>query len=197
MINLLPPQTKQAYGYARRNRILLRWCITSVFCIAGGILLAAGGYLYLNDAISSTRQQIASSNEQLQAQDMPKVQKDVTEISNNVKLAVDVLSQEVLFSELLQRLATVTPSNAVLTNLTITQVQGGIDITAQTTDYNAATQLHVNLTDPDNQIFSKADIISISCNSASSSRYPCSITLRALFVTDNPFLFINSKAATQ
>lgn len=195
MINLLPPQTKDTYHYARRNRKLLNWCIVSAFCLAGGLLLATGGYLYLNKAIANTRQQIEISNKQLQAQDMSKVQKDVTEISNNVKLAVGVLSQEVLFSELLKQLASVTPSNAILTNLTIVQAEGGVDITAQTANYDAATQLHVNLTDPDNQIFSKADIVSINCNSASTSRYPCTITLRALFVTDNPFLFINSKAA--
>jgi len=194
MINLLPPQTKQAYRYARHNRKLLHWSFVSVLCLAGGLMLATGGYLYLNKSITDTQQQITLSNKQLQAQDLPQVKKDVTEISNNVKLAVDVLSQEVLFSELLKRLAAVTPSNAVLTNLAITQTQGGLDITAQTANYDAATQLHINLTDPKNQIFSKADIVNINCSSTATGKYPCTITLRALFVTDNPFLFINSTA---
>ena len=193
MINLLPPETKEMYRYARRNRKLVRWVTACAFWLVGGLVLAAGGYLYLNKAIADTTKQITATNSQLQEQNLTTVQKEVTDISNNLKLAVQVLSQQVLFSELLDRLAKVTPSNAVLTNLNITQVQGGVDITAQTANYNAATQFQVNLADPNNQIFSKADIVGITCNL--SGPYPCTVTLRALFVSNNPFLFINNKAA--
>ncbi|HSX06410.1 MAG TPA: PilN domain-containing protein [Candidatus Saccharimonadia bacterium] len=194
MINLLPPETKAAYRFARRNRTLLRWCTACLITLIGGILLAGGGYLYLNHSISSTSRQIDDTNKQLAIQHLASVQKQVGTISNNLKLVVQVLSQEILFSKLLKQLASVTPNSAILTNLAITQTQGGIDITAQTTDYNAATQLQVNLADPNNQIFSKADIISISCGGSDGSAnasYPCTVTLRALFAQDNPFLFIN------
>lgn len=193
MINLLPPETKEAYRYARRNRMLIHWITAAVLCLAGGLLLLGGGYLYLNQSIKTTDQQIADSNRQLQAQNLTAVQKQVTTISNNLKLVVSVLSKEVLFSKLLKQLASVTPGNAILTNLVITQAQGGIEITAQTTDYNAATQLQVNLADPKNQIFSKADIISINCGGTAVGKYPCTVDIRALFATDNPFLFINDK----
>jgi len=194
MINLLPSETKQAYQYARRNRTLVRWSTACLFTLIGGALLAGGGYLYLNRSIDSTTQQIASTNKQLQDQKLSSVQKQVTDISNNLKLAVQVLSQEVLFSKLLRQLASVTPSNASLTNLAITQAQGGVDITAQTANYDAATQLQVNLADPKNQIFSKADIVAITCSSnGTNSKYPCTVTLRALFADNNPFLFINDQ----
>jgi len=194
MINLLPPETKAAYRYARRNYVLLRWCTACLITLIGGALLAGGGYLYLNRSINSTTQQIADTNKQLQTQHLASVQKQVGTISNNLKLVAQVLSQEILFSKLLKQLASVTPNNAILTNLAITQTQGGIDITAQTTNYNAATQLQVNLADPKNQIFSKADIVSISCSNTGSgvnADYPCTVTLRALFAKNNPFLFIN------
>lgn len=192
MINLLPPDTKQTLRYARRNRQLAHWVVTCAFCLAGGILLAGGGYLYMNRSIDTTTQQIADSNQQLKAENLATVQKQVTTISNNLKLVVQVLSKEVLFSKLLKQLASVTPNNAVLTNLSITQAQGGVDITAETTNYNAATQLQVNLADPKNQIFSKADIVSITCGATSTTiKYPCIVDIRALFATDNPFLFIN------
>jgi len=193
MINLLPPETKEAYRYARRNRMLIRWVTAGLLCLAGGLLLLGGGYLYLNQSIKTTNQQIADSNHQLQAQNLTAVQKQVTTISNNLKLVVNVLSKEILFSKLLKQLASVTPGNAVLTNLVITQAQGGIEITAQTADYHAATQLQINLADPKNQIFSKADIISINCAGTSDSKYPCTVDIRALFASDNPFLFINDK----
>jgi Tfp pilus assembly protein PilN len=193
MINLLPPETKQQYHYARRNHQLFRWVGMFVVALLGAVMLTAGGYLYLHQSVRNYTEQIASSNQQLKAQDLPAVQKQVTDISNNLKLVVQVLSKEILFSSLLQRLGNVTPSNVILTNLSIAQTQGAVDITAQTANYSTATQLQINLADPKNQIFSRADIVSIDCsNTASNSSYPCTATIRALFATNNPFLYINS-----
>lgn len=196
MINLLAPDTKSTYRYARRNRILLRWVMAIGSSLLLAVALIGGGYVYLNQQINSTQKLIDTTNEQLRKQNLPAVQKQVTDISNNLKLAVDVLSKEILFSELLKQLAQIMPSSAVLTNLTISDAQAGVDITAQTTDYAAATQLQVNLADPKNKIFSKADIVGINCTSTSgvSTSYPCTATIRALFSTNNPFLFINSGA---
>jgi Tfp pilus assembly protein PilN len=199
MINLLPHETKQAYRYAHRNRTLVHWVTAFALTLAGGILLAGGGYMYLNQSINNTSQQITDSNQQLAKQNLGAVQKQVTSISNNLKLAVQVLSKEILFSKLLKQLASVTPNDAILTNLSITQTQGGVDITAVTTNYQAATQLQLNLADPRNKIFSKADIVSITCASTSAStstKYPCSVAIRALFANDNPFLFTNNSAST-
>jgi Tfp pilus assembly protein PilN len=196
MINLLPPDSKEAYRYARRNRTLLRWVIlmTASLCVA--VLLVAGGYLYLRQQTTNTEHQIATAQTQLDSQNLGTIQKQVSSISGNLKLALQVLSKEILFSQLLKQLASVTPNNVILTNLAITQAQGGVDITAQTANYDAATQLQVNLADPKNQIFTKADIVSINCTSSGgsplASQYPCTATLRALFATNNPFLFINS-----
>jgi Tfp pilus assembly protein PilN len=194
MINLLPPETKENLRYARRNRMLRRWIIVSLTCLVGGALLLAGGGLYLQQSIDGTSKQIADSQRQLDAQHLDTVQKQITDMSNNLKLTVQVLSKEILFSKLLTQLGSVTPSNVVLTNLSIQQTQGSIDITAQAANYNAATQLQANLADPKNQIFSQADIESISCTSGElGTVYPCEVTIRALFSNDNPFLFINDK----
>jgi len=193
MINLLPPELKETYTYGRRNRALARWITTMTLCLVGAALLTAGGYLYLNQSIHNTSQQIADVNKQLQSENQANVQKQVTAISNNLKLAVQVLSKEILFSKLLKQLAAVTPSGAALTNLSIGQTQGGLDITAETTDYKTATQLQVNLADPTNQIFSQADIEGINCSGQTGNpNYPCAVTIRTLFAQDNPFLFINS-----
>jgi hypothetical protein len=164
--------------------------------LCGGLILADGGYLYLSRSITQTNQQITDNNKQLHAENQASVQKQVTTISNNFKLAVQVLSKEILFSDLIKQVGAVTPSNTILTNLTITQAQGGLDIIANTTNYNAATQLQINLADPKNQIFSQADIESINCTSGNgNSQYPCTVTIRALFAKNNPFLFINSKGS--
>jgi len=194
MINLLPPETKEMYYYGKRNRVLAHWIIMIVLCLAGGMAITAGGYIYINRTITSTKQDLASSQQQLNSLNQASVQKQVTDISNNIKLSVQVLSKEILFSKLLQQLGAVTPNNVILTNLSITQGQSGVDLTADTTNYAAATQLQVNLADPKNQIFGSADIENINCSGGASTNtsYPCVVTIRALFDQSNPFLFINS-----
>lgn len=201
MINLLPPDLKESYRYAHRNTRLVRWVIAFGFGFLGLVAISTAGLIYMQQSSQMYVKQIADTQASLQQQKLTSTQQEVQSISNNLKLAVQVLSKEVLFSKLFEQLAVVTPSNAVLTNLTISQVQGGVDITAATTDYTAATQLQVNLAAPGNKIFSKADIVSISCEAVSgtlnstSAHYPCNVVIRALFAANNPFLFINNKGA--
>ena len=86
------------------------------------------------------------------------------------------------------------PENTVLSNIEISKVEGGIDLSAETKDQESATQIQVNLMDPNNKLFDKVDIVSISCGE-SNPTYPCRATFRALFTKDNPFLFVNNKSA--
>lgn len=193
MINLLPPDLKDSYRYASRNHHLFRWVFIFGAGLVGVLAIAAAGIIYMQQSSADYTKTINESNRSLAKQDLAVTQKQVKEISNNLSLVVQVLSREVLFSKLLTQLGTATPSNTVLTDLSIEQTTGGIDITAKASDYQAATQLQVNLEDPANQIFSKADIVSINCNGGDTDpRYPCTVTLRALFANNNPFLFINS-----
>lgn len=193
MINLLPPELKQAYRYGRVNRHLIHWIFVFAIGIVGAAVITAFGYLYLNQTANSYKNQIAASNQQLASQNLSTVQNQVKEISNNLNLVVQVLSKQVLFSELLQQLTKLMPPDTNLTGLSISQAQGAIDITAAAKNYSAATQIQVNLTSPNNQLFSKADIVSISC--AGTNAYPCSVTLRALFSPNSSYMFINNKVS--
>jgi len=197
MINLLPPDLKNEYRYARRNTVLRRWIALVGFGLLGLVVISAGGVWYLHQTAQTYIAQAATAEDVLKNQKQAEIESQVQEISNNVKLAVKVLSQEVLFSQLFKQLAVITPNHATLSNLSITQLTGAVDITAKTTDYTAATQLQVNLADPANKIFSKADIVSINCAASgpSAGRYPCTVIVRAQFAANNPFLFINDKAA--
>lgn len=193
MINLLPPDLKEAYRYAHRNVVLVRWVVAfgvGLVLFAG---ISTGGLIYLKQIDNGYANDIASKHASLKQQDEAGVEKQVKDISGSLKLAVQVLSKEVLFSRLLAQLATVTPNNTILTDLNITQDQTAINITAKTTNYIAATQVQANITDPANKIFSHADIVSINCGQ-SDPRYPCEVVIRALFSQDNPFLFINQGA---
>lgn len=194
MINLLPPDIKSSYDYASRNVHALRWLIAFAIALVGLGAIGTTGFIYMQHLSKDYQSQITIKEDSLKQQKLDETQKAAKDISSSLKLAVDVLSKEVLFSELLKQLGSVTPNNVRLSSLNISQTTGALDITAASTDYKAATQLQVNLADPANKIFSKADIVNISCASGDgSSSYPCTVTIRALFAKDNPFLFINAK----
>lgn len=198
MINLLPPDIKQGYKYARLNRRLSHWIIAFVVAIAGLAIITVGGMLYMQNSINTYKSRVADAQSELKSQNLTGTEAQVTSISNNLKLMVKVLSKEILFSKLLTQLGTITPSNVELTGLTISQAQSAIVITAQAADYNAATQLQANLSSPSNQIFSKADLVSVTCASGAqqqqlaNSNYPCVVNIQAIFMNNNPYLFINA-----
>lgn len=194
MINLLPPDVKDNYRYARKAVSLRRWAVMFAIALVGLGVIATYGLASMQRSSSNYSKQIAAADALFQKENFTGTQKQVQDISNSFKLAVKVLSQEVLFSELLKQIAATIPARSNLTGLNISQTQGAIDISAIATDYNTATQVQVNLADPNNKIFSKADIVNINCDSTNSldPNYPCTVTIRALFAKNNPFLFINS-----
>lgn len=202
MINLLPPDVRENVLYARRNTMLIRWLVAVIVGLAGVAIIVLAGQAYLNQATKSYAQEVEQTKQQLKDQKLEETQKEVSDISSSLKLMVDVLSRQILFSELMRQTGAAIPPGAILTNLTISKVQGGIDLQFRATDYQTATQIQVNLEDPTNKIFDKADIVSISCTSSSNepndtnpvnNRYPCTVSTRALFTKNNPFLFINKE----
>ena len=195
MINLLPPDIKDTYRYARTNTRLMHWVVACGFAIVTLAVLSIGGLFYLDQTAKDYSKQASTLEASLKDQDEAATRTKVTEIGNNLKLTVDVLSKRVLYSQMLQHIATIIPNNAALTGLILTQGQSSLDVTADTADYTAATQLQVNLADSKNKLFTKADIVSITCapsEGAEAKRYPCTVVIRALFAKDNPFLFTST-----
>lgn len=195
IINLLPSETRANMTYARKNSILRRWATYLIFGLIGGSLIVAGGLFYITQNTKSLNTKTEKARESLIAQKIDETQKEVEDISNNVKLTNQVLSREILFSKLLYQLGAALPANSSLQQLQIDKLQGGITITAQAKDIDSATQVQLNLQDPKNKIFDKADIENISCNSSAQSIYPCTVQIRALFSKNNPFLFITPTAS--
>jgi hypothetical protein len=196
MINLLPPTTKNGYRFARHNVSLRRWVIIFVIALAGLGAIVTYGTVALHQSTVHYQKQIDASNASLDKQDYKGVQKQVADISSSFKLAVQVLSKEVLFSELLQRIGAIMPAGSALSGISLAtqdQGQGAFEVQAMAVDYHTATQVQVNLADPTNKIFSKADIESIDCFGATANAdYPCNVHVRALFASDNPYYLINS-----
>lgn len=196
MINLLPNDIKKDTGYARSNSILRRWIGVFLLTIVGIGVITVFGLFYINQSINSYSSEISKTTQELKDQKLEETEKKVQDISTSLQLVVKVLSRQIMFSSLIKQVAVSIPQNAVLASLEIPKTEGGIDISASAKDYNTATQVQVNLQDPKNKIFDKADIINISCSTSSGAdkNYPCTVKIRAQFSKDNPFLFINEKA---
>lgn len=197
MINLLPPEIKTNYRYGRRNIVLRRWAVAFLVAVVGLGALTTYGLLSLQQSTKHYNKEVADSQAYFAKADFAGTQKQLQDISSSFKLVVKVLGQEVLFSQVIKQLAATLPPQASLTGLDLSGTQGGIDISAIAPDYNTATQVQVNLSDPTNKLFSKADIVSVSCKSDANTdpRFPCTVKVRALFASNNPFLFINQKVA--
>ncbi len=213
MINLLPPEAREDVLYARKNIQLLHWIFVLLAVIAAIFVVVLVGQLYIDQSSKAYSVQVEQAREQLKVQKLEETQAKVQGISGSIKLSVQVLSKQVLFSALLKQIGAAMPQGTVLTGLSINALQGGIDLTAAATDYNTATQVQVNLQDPNNKIFEKADIINVQCSTTGATAtnpntgqstatqldvgYPCKISVRALFSSNNPFLFINNQPGGQ
>src|SRR5690606_36448643 len=142
-------------------------------------------------SIKSYATDVESKQAALKQQNIEEVEKRLADFSGSLKLIEQVLSKQVLFSELFRQVGAIMPNNTVLSSIEISKVEGGIDLTAKARSYDSATQIQVNLEDPRNKLFNKVDIISVSCGNSEDSSYPCTVSLRALFTDKNPFLLIN------
>jgi hypothetical protein len=190
MINLLPPELKSSYVYARRNVALRRWVVIVLIALLGLAAIGTYGLVALQQSDTNYNKQSIALQDQLDREHVNQTKKRVQDISSSLKLTVKVLSNEVLFSKLIKQIGAAMPNGAVLADLKISTADNALDLTADATNYTTATQVQVNMADPKNQIFSKADIINIKCDSTVPG-YPCSVTLRTLFGDNSPFLFIN------
>lgn len=193
MINLMPPGSKEDVLYARRNAKLVKWIVAVVIAAFGAFAIIAFGQLYLSQSANTYSKQIEEGQERLRIQKLEETQNRVNEISSSVKLVVQVLSREILFSKVLRQVGAAIPSGAVLTELTINKVEGGIDLTFESKDYQTGSQIVLNLQDPENKVFDKADIEEISCDTEvqEGRTYLCQVSVRALFGDNSPYLYIN------
>jgi len=183
MINLLPSERALHIRYGRSNAKLVRWVIALVAAIAGLLIILSAGSMYISRQSRNLERNIAHSRQQFQSQNLDQVQKDAKEISGDIKVINQVLSREIRFSSLIQDIGKVMPQGTVLGSLTLSKIDGAIDLSANARDYSSAAQIAVNLNDPKNGLFEKIDIININCLSVNvaGANYKCSGTFKALF----------------
>lgn len=201
MINLIPPVHKDTIQYGRRNSMMIRWILAIALALAGLGIITAGGLFYLQQDTNALKTSIDETKRSLNNQDEAGTIKRAEEMNGNIKLALDVLSNEIQFSKLLQKIGEIMPPGTILESLSLTsELSGvGIDLSIGAQSYEAGTRAHVNLNDSSNGIFEKADLNNISCgnNADRPEGYPCLVDIRALFKADDNQLFLVEEGSEQ
>ena len=196
MINLLPSDYGASQRHLRLNVILRRWLVAALLACGVLVLIMAVSWIYTSQEEKNLTKNIDSVNQQLQAEDLAGTQKKAKDITSNIKIINQVLSREIRFSGLITQIGSVMPPGTVLSGLTLSsKIDGGLDLSANARDYTSATQIAVNLSDPDNKIFDKVDIVKVNCSSTSNSVYLCDATFRALFSKSTKSQFLNVPGA--
>lgn len=192
MIDLLPNDIKISRIYGRRNGLLLRWNLLCLMALLGILIVAGTGYFFINNSALSAAEVKSKTEATIKSTKLDEVEANYTTFSNNLKTVVQILSSQVLFSKLLQQIGGVTPAGATLNSVSLSDSDNALDLNFTTSSAGLAPTIQVNLEDPDNDLFEKADIIQVSCQTDADDEETCGVGLRALFKTDANFLFLNS-----
>ncbi|HUD03291.1 MAG TPA: hypothetical protein VMR51_00645 [Patescibacteria group bacterium] len=198
MINLLPDQIKKEIIYGRRNRVLLHWIMSVIIVIAGVGGMTVFGELFINKNVHTLQSVAKLTQARISDQNLTSTQTDIQNLSNNFKTVTQLLSKQLLFSKLFVKIGGIIPNGAILSGITLSNTDSVLDINIASTTRDTATQAFVNIGDPANGLFEKADLVSVSCaqsnssNSGTIGKYPCVTVIKVVIKTDSSFYFLNS-----
>ncbi len=178
MINLLPPQQKQAIKFGRINLILVQYIAVAVITI-----IALAGIIILGDnKLSNVQNQLRTEvkDGQAEVESLKGYHEEAREIASQIDTLSKLFANEVKFSELLTSIGGVMPTGSSLTQLSLNEDRSlPINLTAQVVNEGTAAVLRKNLEESD--IFSKADIVSLTVVEDANARYKYIVTISAIF----------------
>lgn len=192
MINLLPPDHKRALVYARRNIHLRKGVIGLGVGLLLLVVVTAGNYLILRQETNSYLNSTSALEQELESNNETATLSRMREISGTLNTVLGVLSQQILFADLFERLGSIMPGGVVLQGISLEgTATGGISLQVGAANQFAASQALANIQDPANQIFERADLESITCDyNTDRAPYFCDGTIQATFFKDSQFSFL-------
>ncbi|MCA9347904.1 hypothetical protein KC867_00680 [Candidatus Saccharibacteria bacterium] len=163
------------------------------------IVIIGGCLFYIKNDIRANNKETERVKQMLVEQNQEDTLVTVSEINGSIALIDDILSKELVFSELIPHIGSLMPQGASLNSLSlIRDSQSSINLDIGAMDYHVASQALTNIQSSDNLLFETADANQINCQIqvTSSNPYPCEASIKATFIKDNPFLLINRGEAT-
>lgn len=117
MINLLSQETKKEVAAAQRNVTIRRYIITALILIL--IIVGVFGVKYYLMMLEQNNYKATIEQKQPEKAKYAPDVKRAAEFTANLKTAKSILSNELLFSEILTRIAYTLPPGAALTDITL------------------------------------------------------------------------------
>jgi hypothetical protein len=199
MINLLPTDVIEDISYARKNRVTVRWVIALIFVIIGVGAMTVFGQYYINRNTKSLESVAKVTEQRISKNNLSSTQKEIQTLSNNFTTISQLLNKQLLFSKLFTKIGNIIPSGAILSGINLTTANSALDLNIAALTRESATQAFVNISDPKNGLFEKADLISVNCatptatsTSQTESKYPCTAMIKVVMKTGSDYYFLNS-----
>lgn len=187
MINLLPPESKVAIIYGRKNRSLIGWIAAFIIVLIGVLLLTLAGTFYVKAAANSYTKKVETSKTRIQEQKLETAQKEAESFSSNLDTVVLLLKDQLLFSKIIKSIGSVLPNGVVLKEINYDSKESTMSLDVIAPSEQAATQAFINISSDTNKLFSKADLVQVQRDD--SGGFIASIVV--LVNKDSAFFYLN------
>jgi Tfp pilus assembly protein PilN len=197
MINLLPPDLKQAMRFGRMNRLLIRWISACGAAVLALLVIVYGGFLYIQLVEKDTLLRKQALEERIQNEKLNIATREYTALSNSTKTVLQLFQRQVLFSKLIQKIATVLPAGVSLKDINLSEKDTALTLNFTLPSKESSIVLQSNLQNPENELFVKADLISTSCSAQISGAVQCGAQIRVLLSDTSEYLLYSPKAKSE
>ncbi len=176
MINLMPDDMKKEIRAARTNVLLIRYLNVLFFSALFLGLITWGSFFLLSQIEGSAKQQIAANDTQAAVYSQTKQQVD--SLSAGLGEAKTILDQEILYSDVLVKIAQQMPANTVIDKLSLSSGSfSGTPFTIKVYAKTGADAVSLRERFQSSPFFSGVSFESVSDTSGGIEGYPVSVTL--------------------
>ena len=191
MINLLPSDVKHDIGYARKNKVLWTWIITLWLFLTAVIAIIAFGTFFISQRASNLNRLVDISEQRVKDQNLTDYQKKAEVFSSDLNTAVKLLENQLLFSKIIRTIGSVLPPGVTLGTLDYSVEDEILTLNVEARDQRAITTAFENISNGQqisNNLFTKADLIKVDCNS---DEQKCTGSIVVLLNKNSEFYLLN------
>lgn len=191
MINLLPSEVKQDIGYARRNKVLWTWIVILWLFLVAVVAIIAVGTFFISQRAGNLNRLVTISEQRVKDQNLTDYQKKAEVFSNDLNTAVKLLENQLLFSKIIRTIGSVLPPGVTLGTLDYSVEDDILTLNVEAKDQRAISTAFENISNGQqisNNLFTKADLLKVDCNS---DEQKCTGSIVVLLNKNSEFYLLN------
>lgn len=191
MINLLPSDVKRDIGYARKNKVLWTWIVILWLFLVAVIAIVAFGTFFISQRANNLNRLVEISEQRVKDQNLTDYQKKAEVFSNDLNTAVKLLENQLLFSKIIRTIGSVLPPGVTLGTLDYSVEDEILTLNVEARDQRAITTAFENISNGQqisNNLFTKADLLKVDCNS---DEQKCTGSIVVLLNKNSEFYLLN------